>query len=80
MYILIKNGLIYDGTLENKPFIGDILIKNNIIKKIDKCITFKDAKIIDAENKLITPGFIDIHRHCDLAVFKKDFGKLELLL
>ena len=23
MYKLIKNGLIYDGTLENKPFIGD---------------------------------------------------------
>ncbi|MDU1909782.1 N-acyl-D-amino-acid deacylase family protein [Fusobacterium sp.] len=78
MYILIKNGLIYDGTLENKPFIGDILIKNNIIEKIDKCITFKAAKIIDAENKLVTPGFIDIHRHCDLAVFKKNFGELEL--
>ena len=79
MYKLIKNGLIYDGTLENKPFIGDILIKDNIIEKIDKSIDFENAEIIiNAENKIITPGFIDIHRHCDLAIFKENFGKLEL--
>ena len=71
MYKLIKNGLIYDGTLENKPFIGDILIKDNIIEKIDKSIDFENAEIIiNAENKIVTPGFIDIHRHCDLAIFK----------
>lgn len=79
MYKLIKNGLIYDGTLENKPFIGDILIKDNIIEKIDKSIDFENAEIIiNAENKIVTPGFIDIHRHCDLAIFKENFGKLEL--
>lgn len=78
MYKLIKNGLIYDGTLENKPFIGDILIKDNIIEKIDKDIEFENAEIINAKNKIVTPGFIDIHRHCDLAIFKEDFGKIEL--
>lgn len=27
---------------------------------------------------MLPPGFIDIHRHCDLAVLESDFGEIEL--
>lgn len=33
---------------------------------------------MDAAGKLVTPGFIDIHRHADAAAFRPGFGELEL--
>ena len=33
---------------------------------------------LDARGKVVTPGFLDIHRHGDLAVFRPGFGELEL--
>tara|TARA_B110000438_G_scaffold281602_1_gene307920 strand:- start:325 stop:1473 length:1149 start_codon:yes stop_codon:yes gene_type:complete len=40
-----------------------ILIDNNKIKKIDSNITDQVDKVIDAENCIATPGFIDSHTH-----------------
>lgn len=57
--ILIKNGLIHVGNgqvLRNK----DVLIENNIIKKIDENIELnEEATIIDARGMEVFPGFID---------------------
>ena len=41
----------------------EILIKNNKIFKIDSRILDKADEIIDAENCIVTPGFIDSHTH-----------------
>ena len=35
-------------------------------------------RVIHAAGKLVTPGFIDIHRHADAAVLRPGFGELEL--
>ena len=56
MKILIKNGLIADGSL-NKPFKGNVLIENNKIKKIG-IIDEKVNKVIDARDRIVSPGFI----------------------
>mgnify|MGYP001304743013 CR=1 FL=1 len=62
-YVLIKNGNIYD------PFINindtsDILIKNNKIVNVKKNIKSKSSYlIIDASNKIVTNGFVDLHAH-----------------
>jgi|TARA_B110000263_G_scaffold15848_1_gene12833 N-acyl-D-amino-acid deacylase len=63
---LIKEISIIDGT-GNKAFIGDIGIKAN--KIITKNLSdYKSKEIIDGQNKIICPGFIDVHSHDDLSV------------
>ena len=53
---LIKNGTIHIGD-GSKAFIGDIYIKNGVIDSVGNLNI--DASItIDAEGKIITPGFI----------------------
>ncbi len=77
-YILIKNGLIYDGSGE-QPYQSDILIEGEKIIEIAPGIEREDAQVIDASGKAVTPGFIDIHRHCDIAPFTNPhFGEIEL--
>ena len=78
MRYLIQNGLIYDGTLERPPFRGDILVEGERITAIDSRISCEDAQVFDAGGRMVTPGFIDFHRHADLAVFSPEFGALEL--
>lgn len=65
--ILIKNGIIYDGT-GAEGFKGDILIAGEEIQKIGKNLENEDAEIIDARGKVVSPGFIDIHNHADLTI------------
>jgi N-acyl-D-amino-acid deacylase len=77
--MIIKNGIIVDGT-GSEPYIGDILTFDGKIKSIGRKLpdSIEDCKIIDAKGRYVTPGFIDIHRHCDYAVLKDGFGTIEL--
>ena len=62
--ILIKNGLVYDGT-GKAPINADIAVKDGFIAKIAPEINDEAAKIIDAKGLCVSPGFIDIHSHSD---------------
>jgi len=53
---VIKNATIYDG-VNNSPFVGNILIDQNKIKKISTSNLQADF-VIDASKKIVTPGFI----------------------
>jgi N-acetylglucosamine-6-phosphate deacetylase len=59
-FLLLKNGNIF---LKNENFIGDILIENGIITKIEKNIKEKYENTIEINNHKIIPGFIDVHIH-----------------
>ena len=63
---LIRNGLIID-TYSKKEYVGDILTEGKYIKAIDKPGSFAQLEgideVIDATDKLVTPGLIDIHIH-----------------
>lgn len=67
MRTLIKNASIIDGT-GNIPFVADILFDNHILE-INHNITDIQATTIHADGKFVTPGFIDVHSHGDLATF-----------
>jgi N-acyl-D-aspartate/D-glutamate deacylase len=62
--ILITNGKILDGT-GHPAFSGDVGIKGDTIAEIGNLEGKKAAKIIDAKGFVVSPGFIDMHTHCD---------------
>ena len=70
MDILIKGGLIVDGTGE-KPFYGDIAIDRDMITEIGENLDASKArKVVDAKGLTVTPGFIDGHTHSELNILK----------
>ncbi len=62
MSILIKNGRVIDPA-NNIDAVLDILIDGNLIFKVAKNIKVQAATIIDAANKIVAPGIIDMHVH-----------------
>ena len=62
--IVIKNGQIYDGT-GNAPYHADIAIHDGKIAAIEPALTDSAEQTIDAEGKIVTPGFVDVHTHYD---------------
>ena len=57
---LIKNATIVN---EGSSFVGDVLIENGIIKKVDTSITTSSMTVIDASGKYLIPGLIDDQVH-----------------
>src|SRR5690625_2029930 len=61
MTTILKNASIIS---ENNEFrTCDIFIEGDKIKKMAPSINLEADLIIDCENKLVTPGFIDVHIH-----------------
>lgn len=78
---LIHGGLVYDG-LGGKPSKMDISIENGEICETGQINPerFEPNEVINATGKIVTPGFIDIHRHCDIAALcDQSFGEVELM-
>jgi len=57
---LIKNATIVN---EGSSFVGDVLIENGVIKKVDSSITTNSMTVIDASGKYLIPGLIDDQVH-----------------
>jgi dihydropyrimidinase len=61
MSILIQNGLV---VTESRLFKADILIEEGKISALEKRISIgSPTEIIDASNKIVFPGIIDVHTH-----------------
>jgi N-acyl-D-amino-acid deacylase len=63
--ILIKNGIVFDGT--GSPGVKkDLGISGEKINAIEDSIDIaKAATVVDAKDKYVVPGFIDIQNHSD---------------
>lgn len=63
--IIIKNGRVFSGYDEPSK-IAHVLVKDGKVVQIsEQEIDTTDAKVIDAKEKWVMPGFIDNHTHYD---------------
>ncbi len=66
--ILITNGLIVDGT-GNPGFYGAVGIEGETVRIFRGDLSGTEAvRVIDAEDKVVCPGFIDMHAHTGLVI------------
>lgn len=78
--IWIKNAEIITMNAYDEQFIGDIFIENDTIMEIGKNLHYPEAdKVIDATNRVITPGFIQTHIHLCQTIFRGKGDDLELM-
>ena len=75
--LLIKNGTVVDGS-GAPAFPADVAVSGGVISAVAPGISAPAARTVDASGRLVTPGFIDIHRHADLNLFTEGFGAPEL--
>jgi N-acyl-D-amino-acid deacylase len=61
--VVIRGGLIVDGT-GGKPFRGDVGIVGDRIAAVGD-LHGDAAEVIDARDRIVTPGFVDVHTHYD---------------
>jgi len=64
--LIIKNGFIVDGT-GRKRYKGDVGINKDKISAIGDLSHAEAEHIVDATDKIVSPGFIDMHTHSDFS-------------
>lgn len=67
--IVIKNGVVIDGSGASRVK-ADVGLKDKFIVKVGKIKEKLARKVIDAQGLIVSPGFIDIHTHCDREILK----------
>ena len=71
--LVIRNGRVVDGS-GMPAYNADIALSGNRIAKIGR-IAEKGRKEIDAEGKVVSPGFIDPHTHFDAQLLWDGYAK-----
>jgi N-acyl-D-amino-acid deacylase len=62
--ILIKNGMVMDGT--GTPAVrADVIVQGDRIEDVGNFPDAKASKIINAKGLAVAPGFVDVHTHLD---------------
>lgn len=71
--IILKDGLIVDGT-GACGFGGDVLVQDGVIAEIAKggMDVPEGAIAVDCSDKVVAPGFVDLHSHMDALVIEGD--------
>lgn len=78
MKYLFKNALILSMEDGIVPFKSDLLVENDKITKICSEIQDKEAKIIDATNTVLMPGFKNAHTHSAMVFSRSSSDNLNL--
>ena len=73
--VLLRNGLIFDGT-GDAPFRGSVLLDGDRIGYVGSGKVHVEAEVIDCTGLAIAPGFVDGHSHSDLQAIENRPEKL----
>ena len=65
--IVILNGTIIDGSRQER-YQADVGIRGDSISYIGQLEDSQGSQVIDATDLIVSPGFIDIHTHCDFGL------------
>jgi len=68
--LVIKNATIVDGS-GRAAFRGDVRIEGGRIVKIGSIKAKKNEAVLDANGKILAPGFIDIHNHSESGLLRE---------
>ena len=66
--VLIQNGKIVDGTGSPWCF-GDVAVSGDTIEAVGHMAGATAKLVIDANNQVVSPGFVDPHTHSDFPLF-----------
>ena len=66
--LLLKGGVIIDG-LRTPRYTADVGIARGRIAQIGGIAESEAARVIDARDLIVAPGFVDLHTHYDSQVF-----------
>src|SRR5262245_41388218 len=67
--ILIRRGTVVDG--RGGPSVqADVAIREGKIAAVGKLDNATAREMIDASNRVVCPGFVDLHSHADRGVLK----------
>ena len=77
MKILVKDATIVDGSMQ-KPFRGDVLIEGDIIKEIGVVECAAADTVIEANGRVLCPGFIDTHSHSDVSILVNPYNEIKI--
>ncbi|HKW98521.1 MAG TPA: D-aminoacylase [Bryobacteraceae bacterium] len=67
--VIIRNARVVDGT-GNPWFRADVAVKDGRIAAVGNLAGDSAARVIDARNHVLAPGFIDVHTHLERAIEK----------
>ena len=76
--IVIRGGSVVDGSGE-APRLADVAIDGGVISRIAPSIADPAGEQVDAAGKAVTPGFVDVHTHDDLALLREPAHPPKLL-
>ena len=66
--LLLKRGVVVDG-LRTPRYTSDIAIAGGRIARIGGIAESEASRVIDAQDLIVAPGFVDLHTHYDSQVF-----------
>ena len=76
--LLIRGARVIDGS-NQEPFRGDIAVENGMIIEVAPSIKGGGKTVVEADGLVAAPGFIDIHSHTDLSIFKHPLAESKAL-
>src|SRR5687767_15686695 len=77
--VLIHNGRVMDGT--GNPWLrADVGIRGDRIAAVGRLTGAKARTVIDAADRLVTPGFIDVHSHAAEGLSRAELRQAQPIL
>jgi len=68
---LLKGGTVLTLGAKTPNFPrADVLIEDGVIAEVGPGLRARDAEVVDAENTIVMPGFVDTHRHVWKSLFR----------